>query len=192
MVLPFADGDVDAGTAGILVNKLLQLCGGCVYDENRGVKEFHSEKLNKLEQLIEEANGQSVLIFYAYQHERDRILSRFSEAVDIKAPGAVPRWNAGKIPIMLAHPASAGHGLNLQTGGHIIIWYGWTHNLEWYQQANKRLHRPGQKEVVLIHHIGIKSGLDMSVLNGVLSAKANAQENLINALRTEIREVLSA
>lgn len=189
MLLPFADGDIDAGSAGILANKLLQFCGGCVYDENRGVKEFHTEKLDKLEQLIEEANGQPVLVFYAYQHERDRILQRFSEAVEIKEADAVKQWNAGKIPILLAHPASAGHGLNLQEGGHIAVWYNWTHNLEWYQQANKRLHRPGQKEVVLIHHIGVKGGLDMQVLNNVLSEKANAQEFLIQALRAIIQEV---
>lgn len=191
MLLPFADGDIDAGSAGILTNKLLQFCGGCVYDENRGVKGFHTAKLDKLEQLIEEANGQPVLVFYAYQHERDRILQRFSEAVEIKEDTAVKRWNAGKIPILLAHPASAGHGLNLQEGGHIAVWYNWTHNLEWYQQANKRLHRPGQKEVVLIHHIGVKGGLDMQVLNNVLSEKANAQDFLIQALRAIIQEVAS-
>lgn len=188
MLLPFADGDIDAGSAGILVNKLLQLCGGCVYDENGGVKEFHSVKLDKLEQLIEEANGQPVLIFYAYRHERERIMAKFPEAVDIKEDGAVTRWNAGEIPILLAHPASAGHGLNLQHGGHIAIWYNWTHNLELYQQANKRLHRPGQKETVLIHHIGIKGGLDMQVLDNVLAEKANAQEYLIQALRAKIKE----
>ena len=191
MLLPFTDGDIDAGSAGILVNKLLQFCGGSVYDENRNVKDFHDEKLKKLEQLIEEANGQPVLVFYAYQHERDRILNRFPQTEDVKSESAVERWNAGEIPIMLAHPASAGHGLNLQFGGHIIIWYNWTHNLEWYQQANKRLHRPGQTETVLIHHIGVKSGLDMRVLNYVLSQKANTQEFLIRALQAEIKEVFT-
>ncbi len=189
MLLPFADGDIDAGSAGILVNKLLQLCGGCVYDENRSVKEFHTVKLDMLEQLIEEANGQSVLVFYAYKHELEKIRERFPEAVDIKEDGAVKRWNAGEIPILLAHPASAGHGLNLQAGGHIVIWYNWTHNLEWYQQANKRLHRPGQKHIVLIHHICIKDGIDTQVLNNVLAEKANAQEYLIQALRAKIQEV---
>lgn len=189
MLLPFADGDIDAGSAGILVNKLLQLCGGAVYDENRAVKEFHEEKLKMLEQLIEEANGQPVLVFYAYQHERDKILKRLPQTVEVKEPGAVSRWNNGKVPILLAHPASAGHGLNLQAGGHIAIWYNWTHNLEWYQQANKRLHRPGQKEVVLIHHIGVKDGLDMQVLSNVLAEKAKAQEYLIQALRAKIKEV---
>uniref|UniRef100_A0AAU8AXC5 Chromatin remodeling complex atpase n=1 Tax=Dulem virus 37 TaxID=3145755 RepID=A0AAU8AXC5_9CAUD len=190
MLLPFADGDIDAGSAGILTNKLLQLCGGCVYDENRGIKEFHSEKLDKLEQLVEEANGQSVLVFYAYQHERDRIMKKFPEAVEIREKEAVSRWNAGKISILLAHPASAGHGLNLQEGGHIAVWYNWTHNLELYQQANKRLHRPGQKETVLIHHIGVKEGLDMQVLNNVLAEKASAQEFLIQALKAKIKEAV--
>jgi SNF2 family DNA or RNA helicase len=191
MLLPFADGDIDAGSAGILVNKLLQFCGGQVYDENKDVKDFHDEKLKKLEQLIEEANGQSVLVFYAYKHERDKILAKFPEAAEVKAENAVKRWNAGEIPILLAHPASAGHGLNLQFGGHIAIWFNWTHNLEWYQQANKRLHRPGQKEVVLIHHIGVKGGLDTRVLDCVLTAKEQTQENLINALRAEIKEVFA-
>lgn len=191
MLLPFADGDIDAGTAGILVNKLLQFCGGSVYDENRGVKDFHTLKLDKLEQLVEEANGKPLLVFYSYLHERDRILQRFPQTIEVKEDGAVKRWNAGDVPILLAHPASAGHGLNLQHGGNIVVWFNWTHNLEWYQQANKRLHRPGQKETVLIHHIGIKDGLDMRVLNNVLAEKANAQEYLIQALRAEIQEVLS-
>ncbi len=119
----------------------------------------------------------------------ERRLKELSEAFDIKEDGAVKRWNAGEIPILPAHPASAGHGLNLQAGGHIVIWYNWTHNLEWYQQANKRLHRPGQKRIVLIHHICIKDGIDAQVLNNVLAEKANAQEYLIQALRAKIQEV---
>ena len=189
MLLPFADGDIDAGSAGILVNKLLQLCGGSIYDENRNPKYFHDEKLKKLEQLIEEANGQPVLVFYAYQHERDKILGMFPQTVEVKADNAVERWNAGEIPILLAHPASAGHGLNLQFGGNIAVWYNWTHNLEWYQQANKRLHRPGQTNTVLIHHIGVRGGLDMRVLDYILTAKEETQNNLIEALRAKIKEV---
>ena len=189
MILPFADGDVDAGSAGILTNKLLQLCGGSVYDENKAVKHFHDEKLKKLEQLVEEANGQPVLVFYAYKHERDRILGMFPQAVEATTDNVVEKWDAGEISILLAHPASAGHGLNLQYGGRIAIWFNWTHNLEWYLQANKRLHRPGQKRTVLIHHIGIKGGLDMQVLNHVLSAKEQTQNNLIAALRAKLLEV---
>ena len=189
MLLPFADGDIDAGSAGILVNKLLQLCGGAIYDENKNVKYFHDEKMKKFEQLYEEANGKPIFTLYAYKHERDRILERFPQAVEVKADNAVARWDAGEIPILLAHPASAGHGLNLQMGGNIAIWYNWTHNLEWYQQANKRLHRPGQKNTVLIHHIGIRGGLDMRVLDYVLTAKEETQDNLIAALRARIEEV---
>lgn len=192
MLLPFADGDIDAGTAGILTNKLLQFCGGSVYDENGAVKEFHNAKLDKLEQLVEEANGQPVLVFYAYKHERDRILARFPQAVDVKDKNAIERWNAGEIPILLAHPASAGHGLNLQFGGHIAIWYNLTWSLELYQQANKRLHRMGQGETVLIHHIIVTGGIDSRILTSVLAAKDKTQNALIDALRAIIKEVLAA
>jgi len=192
MLLPFADGDIDAGTAGILTNKLLQFCGGSVYDENGGVKDFHDEKLNKLEQLIEEANGQPVLVFYAYKHERERILKRFPQAIDVKEDGTVEKWNAGEIPILLAHPASAGHGLNLQFGGHIAVWYNLTWSLELYQQSNKRLHRPGQQETVLIHHILVAGGIDIRILEIVLAEKEQTQEALIEALRATIKEVLAA
>jgi SNF2 family DNA or RNA helicase len=190
MLLPFADGDIDAGTAGILVNKLLQLCGGAIYDENGCVKNFHDEKLKKLEQLVEEANGQPVIVFYAFKHERNRILARFPDAVDVKAPDAIERWDAGKVSILLAHPASAGHGLNLQYGGHIAIWFNLVWSLELYQQANKRLHRIGQTETVLIHHIVVSGCVDSRILNCVLTAKERTQNILIEALKAELREVL--
>ncbi len=189
MLLPFADGDIDAATAGILVNKLLQLCGGAVYDENGGIKNFHDEKLKKLTQLIEEANGQPVIVFYAYKHERDKILNAFPQAVEVKEDGVVDRWNKGEVPILLAHPASAGHGLNLQHGGHTAIWYNLTWSLELYQQANKRLHRMGQTETVLIHHIITQGGVDARILNTVLTAKEKNQNALIDALRAITKEV---
>ena len=121
-LLPFTDGDIDAPTAAVLTNKLLQAAGGAAYDENGNVKYLHEDKLEALDQLIEEANGQSVLIFYAFKHERDRIMARYPEAVDIKEDSAVTRWNKGEIPIMLAHPASAGHGLIFRPEG--ILQYG--------------------------------------------------------------------
>jgi SNF2 family DNA or RNA helicase len=188
MLLPFETGDIDAGTAGILTNKLLQFCGGSVYDENGGVKDFHDKKLEKLEQLIEEANGQPILVFYGYKHERDRILARFPEAVEVKADNAVERWNNGEIPILLAHPASAGHGLNLQNGGHIAIWYSVPWSLELYQQANKRLHRPGQTETVLIHNILAVNTIDLQVLDIALAEKERTQDALIEALKARIKE----
>ena len=189
MLLPYADGDIDAGSAAVLMGKLLQIAGGAVYNENDEVHVIHEEKLEALDNLIEEANGQPVLIFYAYRHERDRIMERYSEAVDIKVSSAVRDWNDGKIPILLAHPASAGHGLNLQFGGHIVIWYGLPTSLELYQQANKRLHRPGQKQTVLIHHLLMKGTQDIRVLEDILTPKEVRQNALIEALKARIKEV---
>ena len=191
MLLPFEDGDIDAPTAAILTNKLMQAAGGAAYDENGGVKVFHSVKLDYLDRLIEEANGQPVLIFYTYKHERDRIVERHPEAVDVKTDNAVENWNNGEIPIILAHPASAGHGLNLQFGGHIIIWYSLPCSLELYQQANKRLHRMGQKETVLIHHLLMNDTIDTRVLDGILTPKEARQNALIEALKARIEEVKS-
>lgn len=188
-LLPFADGDIDAPTAAVLTNKLLQAAGGAAYDENGKVKCLHEDKLEALDQLIEEANGQPVLVFYAFRHELDRVLARYPEAVDIKTKDAVSKWNAGKIPILLAHPASAGHGLNLQMGGHIAIWYSLPTSLELYQQANKRLHRPGQKETVLIHHVLMKGTYDYRVLDNILTPKEVRQDACIEALKARIREV---
>lgn len=189
MLLPYDDGDIDAGSAAILVNKLLQAAGGAAYNENNEVKILHEEKLDALDCLLEEANGQPVLLFYAYKHERDRILARHPEAVDVKERNAVKEWNAGHIPILLAHPASAGHGLNLQFGGHIVIWYGLPLSLELYQQANKRVHRMGQKETVLVHHLLMKDTADIWVLDQVLALKTERQNALLEALKARIGEV---
>lgn len=186
-LLPFADGDIDGAAAAVLRNKLLQLAGGAAYDDNGEARVLGEDKMNALEELIEEANGQPVLVFYNYRHEQERIRARFPQAVSIKDPGAVDRWNKGEIPILLAHPASAGHGLNLQAGGHIIIWYGPTDNLEYYMQANKRLHRPGQKQVVLIHHLLAEGTLDGRVLDVTLLPKEEQQNSLLAAVKARIR-----
>jgi SNF2 family DNA or RNA helicase len=189
MLLPYDDGDIDAGSAAILVNKLLQVAGGAAYNENGETKVLHDEKMEALDNLLEEANGQPVLLFYAYKHERDRIMERHPEAVDVKEKSAVKEWNAGHIPILLAHPASAGHGLNLQFGGHIVIWYGLPCSLELYQQANKRVHRMGQKQTVLIHHLLMKNTADTWVLDKVLAPKTERQDALLEALKARIKEV---
>lgn len=188
-LLPFESGDIDGPTAATLRIKLLQLAGGAAYDDSGQPVTLHDDKLLVLDELIEEANGQPVLIFYNYRHELTRMLDRYPEAVSIKERDAVRRWNAGSIPILLAHPASTGHGLNLQDGGHIIIWFGPTDNLEYYQQANKRLHRPGQKQPVLIHHILAKDTLDAPVLDSTLLPKEQQQEALLEAVRARIKEV---
>lgn len=192
MLLPFADGDVDAGSAAILTNKLLQIAGGAVYDENGVVKLLHEAKMEVLDQLIDEANGQPVLVFYNYKHELARLLERYPQAVELKEDGIVDKWSAQKIPILLANPASAGHGLNLQFGGHIAIWYSPTWNLEYYDQANKRLHRNGQKNTVLIHHLVAVGTMDERVLNIALPDKRDCQNGLLGALRAQIEEVFAA
>ena len=191
-LLPFADGDVDAGTAAILSNKLLQIASGAVYDENGVVKLIHEAKLEELDQLLEEANGQPVLVFYNYKHELTRLKARYPQAVEIKEDRSVAKWNEHKIPILLANPASAGHGLNLQFGGHIAIWFSPTWNLEFYEQANKRLHRNGQKNTVLIHNLVADKTIDGRVYDVVLKGKEECQDGLLAALRAHIKEVFAA
>ena len=189
MLLPFSDGDIDAATAAILTNKLLQMAGGAVYDEKGNVKSIHAKKLEKLDQLIEEGNGQPVLVFYNYEHELERLKARYPSAIHVKEDNIVKRWNAKEIPILLANPASAGHGLNLQFGGHIIVWYSPTWNLEFFQQANKRLHRRGQKESVLIHILIAEGTMDERVYDISLKGKEEGQNALIDALKAVIKEV---
>ena len=152
MLLPFADGDIDAVNAAALANKLLQMADGAVYDENGNVKHIHDRKLEALEDLIEAANGKPVLIVYWYKHDLQRIMER-TRAVELDTAEDMQKWNAGEIPVAAIHPASAGHGLNLQAGGSTLIWFGLTWSLELYQQMNARLWRQGQEETVVIHHL---------------------------------------
>lgn len=187
MLLPFADGDVDAVNAAALSNKLLQMANGAAYDENGSVKNIHSRKLDALEDLIEAANGKPVLVYYGYKHDRDRIIERFP-AREIKTETDIAAWNTGKICIGLAHPASCGHGLNLQSGGSTIIWFGLTWSLELYQQANARLYRQGQKNTVVIHHIITKGTIDERVM-AALESKDIGQAALMDAVRVRIAEV---
>ena len=184
MLLPFADGDIDAVNAAALSNKLLQMANGAVYDEFKAVKIIHNKKLDALEDLIEAANGKPVLIFYAYKHDKQRIKERF-KAEEILTSEDISKWNRGEIPIAIAHPASTGHGLNLQTGGSTVIWFGLTWSLELYQQANARLWRQGQKETVVIHHIISKGTIDEQVIN-VLQRKQTGQDALIDAVKVRI------
>ena len=176
---------IDAQNAATLSNKLLQMANGAVYTDEREVAPIHTRKLDALEDLIEQANGQSVLIAYWFQHDRDRILSRFPEARVLQSDQDIADWNAGKIPVALLSPASAGHGLNIQQGGHILIWFSLVWSLELYQQANARLWRQGQKEVVTIHHIVTKDTIDEQVLYA-LKRKDVTQQNLINAVKAQL------
>ena len=188
MILPYADGDIDAPTAAVLMNKLIQLSGGAVYNENGEARTFHEEKLDILEEIMEEANGQNVLLFYQFRHEKERILQRFKQAVDISEQDSIKKWNSGSVSLLIAHPASAGHGLNLQQGGHMVVWYTLPTSLELYQQANKRLHRPGQKFPVLIQHIIAKGTFDEVVMDQILTKKEQRQEALIEAIKARIKE----
>lgn len=184
MILPFADGDIDAVNAAALSNKLLQMANGAVYDENKNVRFIHEKKLDALEDLIEAANGKPVLVYYAYKHDKNRILQRFS-ANEILTSKDIDKWNNGEIQVAIAHPASTGHGLNLQTGGSTVIWFGLTWSLELYMQANARLWRQGQMNTVIIHHIICKGTIDEDVMKA-LKKKKSGQDELINAVKARI------
>ncbi|WP_195510012.1 SNF2-related protein [Clostridium tyrobutyricum] len=181
LLLPFEDSDVDAANAAVLANKLLQMANGAVYDEFNDVKYIHDRKLDALEDLIESANGKPVLVYYAFKHDRDRIKARF-DAGEINTSEDIAKWNEGKTQIALCHPASTGHGLNLQYGGCTIIWFGLTWSLELYQQANARLWRQGQNHTVVIHHILTKDTIDQRVMRA-LQDKDTSQAALIDAVK---------
>lgn len=189
-ILEFADGDIVASTAAVLSNKLLQLSSGAAYNENNGVQHIHNAKLDALEEIVEGAQGQPILVFYNFKHDLERIKKRFKHAEELKDSDTIERWNNGEIPILLAHPASAGHGLNMQDGGHIIVWYGLNWSLELYQQANARLHRQGQKNTVIIHHLVLKDSIDERVME-VLQGKEKQQDALMEAVKAKIEEVRS-
>lgn len=179
-----ADGEIVAGSAAALTNKLLQFANGAIYDMDGQVHEIHDLKLDALEELLEAAGGDSVLVLYNYQHDRDRIMERIDCRL-LDKPEDIDAWNRGEIPVALAHPASIGHGLNLQDGGHIIVWFGLTWSLELYQQANERLNRPGQKHVCRVYHLMLKGTHDKRVLEA-LQRKDKGQAAAIEALRLEI------
>ena len=185
MVLSIGDEELDAANAAALSNKLLQMANGAVYGEDKKVIPIHDRKLDALEDLVEAANGKSLLVAYWYKHDLQRIKARFKNARCIDTAKDIDDWNAGKIPLALIHPASAGHGLNLQDGGCTIVWFGLTWSLELYQQLNARLWRQGQKHTVVIHHIVTKGTHDEDVMRA-LENKDTRQSALIEAVRARI------
>ena len=192
MLLPFEDGDVDAVNAAALSGKLLQMANGAVYDENHKVRHIHDKKLDALEDLIEAANGKPVLVAYWFKHDRTRITERLGKLgivyQEIKSAQSIKNWNSGKLQVALIHPASAGHGLNLQAGGNFLVWFGLTWSLELYQQTNARLWRQGQQsETVVIQHIVIKGTVDEKILKA-LKSKDETQTALMSAVRAELEE----
>lgn len=184
------DGEeIDAANAAVLSGKLLQMANGAIYNDEREVVPIHNQKLLMLEDLIEQANGQNVLVAYWYKHDHDRIMEHLTAKGyaprDIKTEGDIKDWNAGKIQVGLISPASAGHGLNIQKGGHILIWFSMIWSLEMYQQTNARLWRQGQTEVVTVHHIVCKDTVDEDVLKA-LEHKDTTQQNLIAAVKAHL------
>ena len=185
MILEYGEGqDIDAVNAATLSNKLQQMANGAVYDESGNVRNIHDRKLDALEDLIESANGKPLLVAYWFKHDRERILKRFP-ARDINTKKDIDDWNSGKIPIALIHPASAGHGLNLQEGGSTIVWFSLTWSLELYQQLNARLYRQGQKHTVVIEHLVTDGTVDEDILHAI-ERKDNTQNAMIEAVKARI------
>ena len=196
MVLELAeeteDEEVTAASAAALTNKLLQLSNGAVYDEEGKAHEVHRCKIESLLELIERLNGKSALVFYNFRHDRDRILKALQKTGlrirELQTELDIYAWNSYQVDILLAHPASAGYGLNLQKGGSHIIWFGLTWNYEQYLQANKRLHRQGQKNNVIIHHL-VSTGTEDETVMQALGRKKDVQDYVLDHLKARIREM---
>lgn len=184
--IQFIEGEVTAVSAAALTNKLLQYSNGAMYKTDGSYIETCEGKLDALEDIIEAANGKPVLCFYSYKHDLERICKRFPDAVKLDSADDIERWNNGEIGLLLAHPAGAGHGLNLQAGGNIIVWFGLTWSLELYQQANARLYRQGQKNAVIIHHLLTENTVDKRVYQS-LQDKGEVQDDLLDALKAKYR-----
>ncbi len=184
MVVTLGDREIDAVNAAALTGKLLQMANGAVYDDDDVATHIHDHKLEALEDLVEAANGKPVLVAYWFKHDLDRIRMHFTVR-EIKSSRDIADWNAGKIPVAVIHPASAGHGLNLQAGGCTLVWFGLTWSLELYQQTNARLWRQGQTNTVVIHHIITGGTIDESVLQA-LRQKEKVQNSLINAVKAQL------
>lgn len=186
---------ITAGTAATLRGKLLQLCNGAVYDEEGNVITVHGCKIEALLETVEQLNGQHAIICYNFRHDKDRLLEVLRatqlRVVVYEGKEQEDAWNAGEIDLLLMQPASCGYGLNLQDGGHHIIWFGLNDSLELYQQTNKRLHRQGQPHPVIVHHLLVQGGTDEDVIKS-LSGKADVQDSLLEALKVRIRKAKEA
>lgn len=192
MFLQIDEDSLDAGTAAVLTNKLLQFAGGAAYDSEGKSVAVHDCKTEAFMELIEAAQGQPVLVFYSFRHELERLTELLQKSKlnygELKTPEDIDRWNRRELNVLLAHPASAAYGLNLQAGGSHIIWFGLNWSLELYQQANARLHRQGQTERVIVHHLVVKNSADELVM-AALQSKTAVQDGLLEALKAKIREV---
>ena len=193
LLLPLTDGaEIAAPTAAALTNKLLQLCNGALYDGDHGVHEIHRCKLEAFAELMEQLHGAHALVFYNFQHDRDRLLALLADTdLRVRAfsgPADADDWNAGQIDVLLAHPASCAYGLNLQRGGHHVVWFGLNWSLELVQQANARLHRQGQTAPVIVHRLIVQGGVDEDVV-AALESKDRVQETLLQSLKARIGNI---
>ncbi|MBS4958160.1 MAG: DEAD/DEAH box helicase [Clostridium sp.] len=192
LIIELGEEDITAANAAVLTNKLLQMANGAIYSESKEVFNIHDNKLEKLEEIIDTSNGKSVLVFYNFKHDYNRISEMLTKKKityqTLNNSEDIKKWNNGEIQVALLHPASAGHGLNLQYGGNIIVWFGLTWSLELYQQANARLHRQGQKESVIIHHLIAKGTVDEDVINALANKEIN-QNMLLEAVKARLEEV---
>ena len=186
LVLKVKDEVIDGKNAGVLANKLSQMTGGFIYTDDGEVVKIHERKLDALEDIIEQANGQNILVAYWFKHELAAIKERFPDARELKSEQDITDWQEGKISIGLLHPMSGGHGLNLQSGGHILVFYSLTWSLDYYLQTTRRLYRQGQvADRVIIWHIVAKDTIDESVMKA-LKAKSVTQDMIIDAVKAEI------
>ena len=180
-LLRIDDEAVVALNAAAVMNKLLQMANGSVYADGGDVVKIHEKKLDALEEIID-TTGEPVLVFYSFRHDLEAIKKRIPDARELESSEDIARWNRGEIPVLLCHPASVGYGLNLQDGGHVIVWYGLTWSLELYQQANARLYRQGQQKAVIIHHLIAEGTVDEQVMRA-LQHKDTSQSALLAALK---------
>lgn len=191
MLLNIDESEITATTAAVLGNKLLQLGNGAVYDESHNVIPIHDCKIEAFMEVVEALQGKSALVFFNFKHDRDRLIKALAKTgLRVRAytdSHDADDWNDRKIDILLAHPASTAYGLNLQDGGNHIIWFGLNWSLELYQQANKRLHRQGQKERVFIHNLLVQGSMDEDVMDA-LQGKSTTQDSLLKALRVKIEK----
>lgn len=192
MLLEVDESIIDAGSAAVLTNKLLQLCNGAIYDGQHQAIEIHKCKIEAFMELVEGLNGQPAIVYYNFRHDLVRIKKALAgtglKVRELKTPQDEDDWNSRKIDILLAHPASSAYGLNLQEGGNQVIWFGLNWSLELYQQANKRLHRQGQAQKVIVHHLAVEGGRDEDVMNA-LEDKNATQASLLESLKARIEKV---
>ena len=189
-ILTLDEDNITAGSAAVVVNKLLQMANGAVYSNDKNVIQIHDLKIEALREIMDDYPGKPIMVFYNFKHD----LAKLKEAFKDEDPKTLDKeedmkaWNAGEVRLLLAHPASMGHGLNLQSGGSIIVWYGLTWSLELYQQANARLYRQGQKDTVIINHLVVKNTEDENVIRAIKNKAVN-QDELIKAVKAKIRKI---